>query len=106
LVNRLGANVGLSHAGISAEGDNVVLMQKVAKELLGAVQGGKHVLEGDDTRKAWNVGRLEDCVELVGKVREKILVKQVTCSFLSFEPSGKVLTLTHLSSWPRRWKFE
>lgn len=33
-VNRFGALIGFSHAGITAEGDNRVLMQKVAKELL------------------------------------------------------------------------
>ena len=34
LCNRFGSFVGFSHAGITAEGDNAVLMQKVAKELL------------------------------------------------------------------------
>jgi len=38
--NRLGQSIGFSHAGITAEGDNSVLMQKVAKELLAAVQSG------------------------------------------------------------------
>ena len=34
--NYLGMSIGFSHAGMTAEGDNSVLMQKVAKELLGA----------------------------------------------------------------------
>ena len=34
-VNRLGQIIAFSHAAITAEGDNRVLMQKVAKELLG-----------------------------------------------------------------------
>jgi acyl-CoA oxidase len=34
-VNRFGALIGFAHAGMTAEGDNRVLMQKVAKELLG-----------------------------------------------------------------------
>lgn len=42
-VNRLGQTIGFSHAAITAEGDNSVLMQKVAKELLGLVKTGKHV---------------------------------------------------------------
>ncbi|KAI8910834.1 acyl-CoA dehydrogenase/oxidase [Gorgonomyces haynaldii] len=33
--NELGSNIGFAHAGMTAEGDNSVLMQKVAKELLG-----------------------------------------------------------------------
>ena len=38
--NRLGQSIGFSHAGMTAEGDNAVLMQKVAKELLAAVAKG------------------------------------------------------------------
>jgi acyl-CoA oxidase len=34
-VNRFGALIGFAHAGMTAEGDNRVLMQKVAKELMG-----------------------------------------------------------------------
>ncbi len=36
--NRFGTFLGLAHAAITAEGDNSVLMQKVAKERLGAMQ--------------------------------------------------------------------
>ncbi|KNE59571.1 hypothetical protein AMAG_18208 [Allomyces macrogynus ATCC 38327] len=38
--NLFGLNIGFSHAGISAEGDNAVLCQKVAKELVAAVERG------------------------------------------------------------------
>ncbi len=34
--NRFGSLIGFSHAGITAEGDNRVLFQKVAKELTAA----------------------------------------------------------------------
>ena len=34
LANRLGESIWGAHAGLTAEGDNRVLMQKVAKELL------------------------------------------------------------------------
>jgi len=43
-VNRLGQVIGFSHAGITAEGDNRVLFQKVTKELLGFLQSGKKKL--------------------------------------------------------------
>lgn len=33
-VNKFGAIIGFAHAGMTAEGDNRVLMQKVAKEYL------------------------------------------------------------------------
>ena len=39
--NRLGAFIGFAHAGMTAEGDNAVLMIKVAKELLTGIQKGK-----------------------------------------------------------------
>merc|ERR1712000_648291 len=38
--NRLGESIIGAHAGMSAEGDNAVLMQKVAKELLSLLQMG------------------------------------------------------------------
>lgn len=41
--NLFGLNLGFSHAGITAEGDNSVLMQKVSKELLAAL-GAKRVV--------------------------------------------------------------
>ena len=37
-VNRFGQIIGFAHAGITAEGDNRVLMQKVAKEYTAAAQ--------------------------------------------------------------------
>lgn len=40
--NRLGSVILFSHAGMTAEGDNRVLMQKVAKELLDRIQNGTH----------------------------------------------------------------
>lgn len=40
--NQLSEIIGLAHAGITAEGDNSVLMQKVAKELLADVQAGRY----------------------------------------------------------------
>ena len=43
-VNRLGDCIGFAHAGMTAEGDNRVLFQKVAKESLDRFVHGKHVL--------------------------------------------------------------
>lgn len=43
-VNRLGSFIGFSHAGMTAEGDNAVLMQKVAKELLASLEDGSRPL--------------------------------------------------------------
>jgi len=41
--NRLGQIMNFSHAGMTAEGDNRVLFQKVAKETLALIQQKKHV---------------------------------------------------------------
>ncbi|GMK57862.1 hypothetical protein CspeluHIS016_0406960 [Cutaneotrichosporon spelunceum] len=42
--SRLASTISFAHAGITAEGDNSVLMQKVAKELLAGVEAGKVTL--------------------------------------------------------------
>jgi len=39
-VNRFGSVIGFAHAGMTAEGDNSVLMQKVSKEYLAAMGSG------------------------------------------------------------------
>lgn len=43
--NLFGVNIGFSHAGITAEGDNSVLMQKVSKELLAALAAKRVVFK-------------------------------------------------------------
>ena len=43
--NKFGEIIGFAHAGMTAEGDNRVLMQKVSKELLAALRRGAHPLE-------------------------------------------------------------
>lgn len=40
-VNRLGEGIAFAHSGITAEGDNRVLMQKVCKEIVGLAVKGK-----------------------------------------------------------------
>jgi acyl-CoA oxidase len=40
--NMIGAGLMGSHSGVTAEGDNSVLMQKVTKDLLAHAQSGKH----------------------------------------------------------------
>jgi len=42
MINRLSECIGFANAGMTAEGDNRVLYQKVAKELLSRMQKGKH----------------------------------------------------------------
>lgn len=41
--NRFGSLIGFSHAGITAEGDNRVLFQKAAKELIASQRHSRHV---------------------------------------------------------------
>lgn len=60
--NAIAECIGFAHAGITAEGDNSVLMQKVAKELLSAVQAGQYQpVKIDDISGAsnWEYGTLE-----------------------------------------------
>ena len=50
-MNRFGTFLGLAHAAMTAEGDNSVLMQKVAKERLGEI-----AKTGFDIPKDMNTG--------------------------------------------------
>jgi acyl-CoA oxidase len=63
--SRLSGIIGMSHAGITAEGDNSVLMQKVAKELLEAVNSGKEVLRTPTTKSNFSLNNLDHLVDLV-----------------------------------------
>ena len=47
---RFGTFLGLAHAAMTAEGDNSVLMQKVAKERLGSLAANPPKLEKPATR--------------------------------------------------------
>ncbi|KAI3654214.1 hypothetical protein MP228_000933 [Amoeboaphelidium protococcarum] len=83
--NRLGQNIGFSHAGMTAEGDNSVLMQKVTKELMAAIQGGKYKLQfhqpaaggagivGDNVQELTKLGSLLKLFE----AREAFVVSQL-----------------------------
>lgn len=53
--NRFGTFIGLAHAGMTAEGDNSVLMQKVAKERLTALSkiGINHPKVGFTYQHGW-----------------------------------------------------
>eukprot|EP00955_Chlamydomonas_euryale_P026654 281117-Chlamydomonas_euryale.AAC.1 len=56
-VNRFGSLLGFAHAGMTAEGDNRVLMQKVAKEVLGLMERPGHVRDRvAQVRKSGRVG--------------------------------------------------
>jgi acyl-CoA oxidase len=65
--NAIAECIGFAHAGITAEGDNAVLMQKVAKELLTAAQQGHYVpVKVDDVKSAptWTYDDLSTFLKL------------------------------------------
>lgn len=77
--NRFGAYVGLAHAGMTAEGDNSVLMQKVAKELLAAVQAKTIVLAPVKDAKNvvnWDLTSIESLFGLLS-LREQMLLSEL-----------------------------
>lgn len=77
--NRFGQNVGFAHAGMTAEGDNSVLMQKVAKELLASVQKGKTQLPlVSDAQNAqeWDLEDINNLLKLF-QLQEIAYVKQL-----------------------------
>ncbi|KAJ3171282.1 hypothetical protein HK101_011268 [Irineochytrium annulatum] len=76
--NQFGLAIGFSHAGMTAEGDNSVLMQKVSKELLAAVGKGAvsypHV--SIDDIASWDMTSTGS-LERLTRVREMALLKHM-----------------------------
>ncbi|KAJ3067163.1 hypothetical protein HDU98_009625 [Podochytrium sp. JEL0797] len=74
--NQFGLGIGFSHAGITAEGDNSVLMQKVAKELMASVGKGqvKYASIAFTDIKDWDMKSLANIVKLA-RLREMGLLK-------------------------------
>jgi acyl-CoA oxidase len=68
-INRLGDCITFAHAGITAEGDNRVLFQKVAKELLDKFVKGSHSIPLGSS--AESKGELEETFSLLCR-REKL----------------------------------
>ena len=84
-VNRLGTFIGFSHAGMTAEGDNAVLMQKVAKELLAGLESGARPIKliSKKTLIGSNLKSLKDLMNLF-KYRETTQLIQVNKSQIVF----------------------
>ncbi|KAH9276410.1 hypothetical protein BASA83_001103 [Batrachochytrium salamandrivorans] len=76
--NEFGLNIGFSHAGMTAEGDNSVLMQKVSKELLAAIAAKKIVYPKIDASSStsWDITQMEVAIKLV-KLKEIALVNEL-----------------------------
>ena len=83
--NRFGSIIGFAHAGITAEGDNAVLLQKVSKELLEAVQKGDYKIKAGYSRptKKLTDYSIYDLLDLL-KAKEGKLVQKVNFS-ISFD---------------------
>jgi acyl-CoA oxidase len=81
--SRLASVIGFAHAGITAEGDNSVLMQKVAKELLADVESGLEKLPATrrtDAPSTWDIndiGALLDLIVLQSNAHVKELGKRM-----------------------------
>jgi len=88
-VNRFGTFLGLAHAAVTAEGDNSVLMQKVAKERLAAFRPTKL------TPPATDLHCLDYLHYLVAQ-REQVLFKQL----------GKAMMAAGKSKMFDTWMFE
>ena len=72
-VNELGNHIGFSHAGMTAEGDNSVLMQKVTKELLAAIDAKRVTYAAFNQASVGDVSKLTTLLTLV-RGREIVLV--------------------------------
>ena len=76
-INRLGDCIGFAHAGMTAEGDNRVLFQKVAKETLDRYVKGKHIIP--QSNEAPGVGSL-GAVFAALIAREKICFNELAAA--------------------------
>eukprot|EP00842_Homolaphlyctis_polyrhiza_P004901 jgi/Hompol1/5411/HPOL_001993-RA len=88
--NELGLAIGFSHAGMTAEGDNSVLMQKVSKELLAAVETKKLVYPKIDVSNAasWDITQLDTLIKL-SKAKEIALVQELGTVMKTKTAAGK-----------------
>jgi len=88
--NRLADGIGFAHAGMTAEGDNSVLMQKVSKEILAALQNGGILFPRGDASKLskLNTESIDDVANLL-MVRENQLYEQLSASMQNGLQGGK-----------------
>jgi len=90
--NRLAESIGFAHSGITAEGDNSILMQKVAKELMGSVEKKEYKLPEltqCPMRELPNKEKISDVETLLNliKWREISLIKEL--GKVSYEKMAK-----------------
>lgn len=91
LCNELALNVGFAHAGMTAEGDNSVLMQKVAKELLASLGKGEITyLKYTAGMHSFDISRFDHLVKLV-EVKERVLVWELEGCMRKKMAGGKAL---------------
>ncbi|KAF9431912.1 hypothetical protein BGZ76_011532 [Entomortierella beljakovae] len=92
-VNRFGEMIAFSHAGMTAEGDNSVLMQKVAKETLGLYQKGlidvSH-LPNPKESQSWEISSLDTLLKLF-QLREAGLFKELGTAMQTKMGKGQAL---------------
>ncbi|KAF9974847.1 hypothetical protein BGZ73_001662 [Actinomortierella ambigua] len=92
-VNRFGQFIAFSHAGMTAEGDNSVLMQKVAKELVTLLQQGKldfSHLPNPKQAGSWKITEIDTLFKLF-QLREAGLFKELATAMKTKMGGGKPL---------------
>lgn len=88
--NKFGHIIGFSHAGMTAEGDNSVLMQKVAKELLSMVKSKTYEPPQTNSKATANITNLEYLFHIVG-LREKNLLSSLGMKLATKMKQGEQL---------------
>lgn len=81
--NMIGAGLMGSHSGVTAEGDNSVLMQKVTKDLLAHAQSGKHKMPKIMKQTLGEIAKKDDvssfnCLKTLIYIREQFELKKFT----------------------------
>jgi acyl-CoA oxidase len=65
-----------AHSGMTAEGDNSVLMQKVVKDIMVHTRGGKHKVPKISKSRVQEISQLSDVTADFEALRDLIFVKE------------------------------
>jgi len=88
--NKFGQIIGFSHAGMTAEGDNSVLMQKVAKELLTMVRSKTYEPPQTNSKSNSDISNIEFLFHIIGQ-REKTLLTSLGTKLANKMKKGEQL---------------
>lgn len=86
--NRMSETIAFAHSGITAEGDNRVLMQKTAKEIMTQIQQGTYEWAQPTNKIFQNICDIDSLKDLIG-LKETITIKELQDQTVKEMSEGK-----------------